>query len=294
MCTGIFIKTEDGKIIFSRTLEFGRILKTKIYKSYSVKGVQYADTEKVILIDGVNKYGLAVMALWFPKYAKYSKYNEAGYINLNSWDLVKYILDNYKKISDIPIDKIRIKKSKFTEWNQEIPLHWMVADRYGNCVVWEPLNDGVITSVDNSKYKVLTNSPSFVEHISSLKKYHYLSRDDKQQSVSEGSGGLGLPGDYTSESRFIKAHFLVSMIYTPKNVDDGIVQSNKILNNFDIPIGTVYNPETKYSETTQYKVIYDLSNFEIYFDDMMTYSDSNTSTYIIIFILFLLLFVNLL
>jgi len=84
---------------------------------------------------------------------------------------------------------------------------------------------------------------------------------NKPNSFSEGSGAIGLPGDNTSQSRFIRAHFYNENIPIPKNSKIGMERLLRVLHNFDIPLGSVIDKKTNEKEITEYTVCYDINNF---------------------------------
>jgi penicillin V acylase-like amidase (Ntn superfamily) len=89
--------------------------------------------------------------------------------------------------------------------------------------------------------------------------------NSEKKNISEGTGMLGLPGDFTSISRFIRLNVFQQFHDEPKNVLDGISTSFHILNNFDIVKGFVIDKKTKVEEFTQYTIVYDLGHFDGWF-----------------------------
>jgi choloylglycine hydrolase len=113
---------------------------------------------------------------------------------------------------------------------------------------------------------ISANSPTYPEHLISLQAYPDFSQyDSEKKHISEGTGMLGLPGDFTSISRFVRLNVFQQFHDEPKNVLDGIATSFHILNNFDIVKGFVIDKKTKIKEFTQYTTVYDLGNFDGWF-----------------------------
>lgn len=89
-----------------------------------------------------------------------------------------------------------------------------MCDTSGQCVVLETKNKKLVHY--ENKNKVITNSPSFPEQIENLQNYPDLSKYNKPGSMSQGSGAVGLPGDTTALSRFVRANFYNENIITPQ------------------------------------------------------------------------------
>ena len=140
--------------------------------------------------------------------------------------------------------------------NIPFSMHWIVCDKKGNCGVIE-VKDKEVVFYDNP-YNVITNSPEFPQHVKNLEQFRFLSPYNKPNSISEGTGALGLPGDNTSQSRFIRAHFYRENMPPPSN---GMEVLLRVLHNFDIPLGSVVDKKTHDKEVTEYTVCYDLNNF---------------------------------
>ena len=98
MCTGIFIKTKDGKFIFARTLEFGVYLKWKQFCSLNIKGTigHFDNVKEGFMTDGLNSNGLFVGTFFFPHNDKqYPKKEDPNKINLETGDVNLYLLQNF-------------------------------------------------------------------------------------------------------------------------------------------------------------------------------------------------------
>lgn len=265
MCTGIVLRTKNGKIIFARTLEFN--LPIHFYRHNSslfIGTVGYIpNLDKTgYVVDGVNKYGLAIGCFYFPENAEFAKNDKENKINLFTLDVGRYILENCKNINDVInlSSKLNIKES----FVGKIPFsfHWLVVDKSGNCIVLEVKKE--ILTVYNNPYHIITNSPTFPEHVKSLYKYKNLTPLNKKNNIEGGfgTGMLGLPGDSTSISRFIRAWFFTNNVSTPKNSKNGLHTAFNILHNFDIPIGTVIDPRDGKREVTEYTVAYSVNDIK--------------------------------
>ena len=258
MCTGIFIKTQDGKYIFGRTLEFGMyFVWNQICNNRMIATVgRLPNSKNEYMTDGLNKHGLLVGTFFFPHQDKqYANIERDGFINLESGEVTQFLLENYTSVNSVKksVKKINIIETKID--NIPFSMHWIVCDKNGNCGVIEVKNRETVF-YDNP-YHVITNSPEFPQHVKNLERFSFLSPYNKSNSLSEGTGALGLPGDNTSQSRFIRAHFYRENMPPPKDMEALF----RILHNFDIPLGSVVDKKTKEKEVTEYTVCYNLNNF---------------------------------
>jgi choloylglycine hydrolase len=172
--------------------------------------------EKDFLTDGMNEKGLVVGVLYLPGFTEFQQYDpEQHDRSMGPTDLATYVLtqfstvdevrDGLKKLFVVPIPEPAIG-------GIPAPLHLMVADQTGKAIAVEYI-DGEIKVFDNS-LRVLTNAPSFDWHMTNLRNYINLSavalpskkiEDLEFGPIGAGSGLLGLPGDYTPPSRFVRA-----------------------------------------------------------------------------------------
>lgn len=269
MCTGIYIVTQTGQVIFGRTLEFGKSIEYERYSSPDVFGT----LGDGLLVDGLNTRGLAGGTFYFPHYGEFAKEPVPNHVNLNTWEFLQHVLENYGSVAEVvnALPLITVVSSVYPRWGSQVPLHWMLCDTLGECVVIESVA-GELKWYDNKNVGVLTNAPMYPEHVKSLDRYKNLSAKDRPGSISEGTGAVGLPGDFSSVSRFVRAHYLVQNTLPAMDAENGVITAFHILNSFDIPKGTVYDPDTEYYETTQYTIVYDLQGQTAY---KKTYNDLN-------------------
>ena len=262
MCTGIFLKTKNNKYIFARTLEFGLQLNWVQSCTGFIKGTigYFPNDSEGFMTDGVNAYGLFVGTFFYPHYHyEYNKERDPNKINLETGNVNLFLLKSCKSVSDVIaiLGRLNIRESIIK--NTRFSLHWIVCDTTGKCIVIEVKDKQILFY--NNVHNVITNSPDFPNHVSELKNYRYLSKYNKPGSWSEGTGAIGLPGDGSSTSRFVRANFYRKNMVTPKNTKDGIDAILRVLHNFDIPLGTVEDPQTGEKEVTEYTVAYSLNHF---------------------------------
>ena len=305
-CTGLQVKTKDGIYISGRTLEFGIFLPTSavsVPRNYKFVGqtplgggkewtTKYASigliiADNKVILDGVNEKGLSVGMFYLPGYAEYSittKKNQN--ISMSSSDFNQWILSQFKTVAEV---KSAIKKNEaiiskvltpgFPPKVQ--PFHFLVSDKSGKSIVIEPI-EGKLVVYDNP-VGVLTNSPTFDWHMTNLKNYVNLRAENAKDieingdiinSLGQGTGMLGLPGDFTPPSRFIKAVAFSATAIPEKNAQRGVYQVFHLLNNFDIPVGlarTVHKGVI-YSDYTMITTVRDSKNLRFFWK---TYEDQN-------------------
>ena len=122
---------------------------------------------------------------------------------------------------------LTIVEKKLMLLDTVLPLHWILSDRTGSCIVIEPTPEGM--KVYDNKPGVMTNSPEFPWHVTNLRHYIGIST---QQSESKTLGGMtltafkdlerSLPGDYTPPSRFIRAAYLKEHLEPAAHETDGV------------------------------------------------------------------------
>lgn len=297
-CTGILIKTQNGATITGRTLEFGFDVKSNIlvipkgieinflssakdkvgYKMKSKYGfVGMNAVGKNVMVDGVNEAGLYYGAFYFAGFAVYDKWSPSNQSRaVSSEELGNYILGSFATVDEVKegLKNITVVGSYIAEIFGEAPLHYAVTDRSGNSIVIEYSKEG-LKIFDNTVH-IITNNPSYDWHTTNLRNYVNLTPDnvngislngENYTPLSQGSGMLGLPGDASSVSRFVRAAAFVNAALPSKDEEEGVFRAFHILNNFDIPIGLVKQKEqnTTLSEYTVWTSAVDTKNSIYYF-----------------------------
>ena len=272
MCTGILMKTTSGDILFGRTLEYSKKISYSKISNNRLIGIigrskLYGSKNRYIndglLLDGINKYGLCVSIFNFPHMSssgpmsgpvsESTSNSTSNSLKINNTDLSYHLLYNYKNVEEVKnalkdIDIINVKN---------INIHWSVVDNSGKFIIVEIIQNKLY--IFDNKINVITNSPSFPEHLQNLEKYKSANPTKIKGSNTNGTSADILEGLYSSKSRFIRANYLLK--YSEK-ID--FMSVFHILNNFDIPYGTVLDRDGL-SERTVYTVVYDLTNFKVYF-----------------------------
>src|SRR5262249_38858251 len=149
------------------------------------------------------------------------------------WELPSYILSQFSTIDEVKkgLNEVAVIGVNAPEMgNQVPPLHYIVHDAQGNSLVIEYTKGGLKT-YDNP-LGVITNSPTFEWHMINVGNF-----------VGQGTGLLGMPGDFTPQSRFIRAAVFSQGEIPSVTGTDGVFHAFHILNQFDIPKGSVQGKE---------------------------------------------------
>jgi len=303
-CTGIAFQTADGARLQARTIEWAeydlnsklvilpRGMKNTSYTSHGKNGLSWtnrygaAGASTVMdefITEGVNEKGLSAGIFFFPHYGSLAPYNpRKAHKSVSDAELVRWLLTNFatvdealkglKKIDIVPIAPPDANGVSNTG-------HWRLADATGRSVVLEITDKGKRHVYEN-KLGVLTNSPAFPWQAANLNNYVNLrpGAADAQTingvdifPFGAGSGALGLPGDITPPSRFVRAFFWLHSAPTPADAKAGVLQAFHILNNFDIPTGSEFAPGAKIPalpSATQWTSVTDTTNPAFYYRTM--------------------------
>lgn len=296
-CTGIRLKPGDGSIIAARTMEFAADLRSNIvviprrydYQGtapgnkpglkwttrYGVAGANGFDLP--LIVDGLNERGLAVGVFYFPGYAQYQSVSPAELNRaLGPWELPTYLLTTCASVDEAlaALDGVRVGAAIEDHLGFAPPCHYLINDSLGRCVVVEYV-DGKLKTYDNV-LGVMSNSPTFDWHLTNLRNYVNLTvtnvppvaiGDLKLSGFGQGTGTLGLPGDFTPPSRFVRAAFFSQSALPVATAQEGVEQAFHLLNQFDIPKGIARGQEDGHTvaDYTLWTSAADLTNRRYYF-----------------------------
>jgi choloylglycine hydrolase len=299
-CTSMIFKAEDGTRIYARTMEWGAsdlhsemvlVPRSTAFSSALGGGKTGAAWKNPVgyvgvnagglpyATDGMNEAGLTVGVLFFPGFAGYQdvKPDELP-TTISNIDFANYILGNFKTVDEAraAIPKLRVVRNLDIEkeFGTPLPLHYVISDATGASLIVEYMN-GEMRMFDN-KVGAMTNSPNYDWHLLNLRNYANLTpqaappRSIDGVSLAPfgaGSGMLGLPGDFTPPSRFIRAVAFVNAMAPAKDAADAVNAASRMLNNFDIPKGLVRegNAEDFHLGYTQWSVIGDMTHKVYYY-----------------------------
>lgn len=285
MCTGIRLECANG-VVAGRTCEFGFVLDydalfLPVGTEYTAaipgsSGKSWTSTHAVMgmatfgcmtIMDGVNDAGLMAGAFYFAGQAHYADVAQTDASRaVNPSEVPHYILANCATMDEAiaAVAGITVVDVPVHGWGPAAPpLHYQIIDAQGRHVAVEPTQAGSLQITENPT-GAFTNSPDLPFHLLNLTQYMNISPETVQQSdvfgaavtaTGMGSGGLGLPGDYSPPSRFVRAAFFSANHPTPATTIDGVQELFHLLNVFDIPMGAAKVGDT--SDFTQMTVVRD-------------------------------------
>ncbi len=183
-------------------------------RHYAMIGMAFCQNDYPLYYDATNEKGLSVAGLNFPKNACY-KDADPNKENVAPFEFIPYILADCKSVEEArkKLKNVNLYCENFSNELPHSPLHWIISDRDESVTV-EPLASGL--KVYDNPVGVLTNNPPFDFHMLNLANYINLTRDEPTNRFakdfdlapySRGMGAIGLPGDLSSASRFVKATF---------------------------------------------------------------------------------------
>ena len=214
----------------------------KLEHHYAMIGMATVSDNYPLYYEATNEKGLSLAGLNFPQNAVYYPFQE-NKDNITPFELIPWILGQCASVSQVEIllNNMNLWNEPFSKEFPLSPLHWILADRE-RCLVLEPMADGV--KIHDNPIGILTNNPPFDFHMYNLASHMQVSpmppenRFSKQiplKPFSLGMGSIGLPGDMSSPSRFVKAAF------TKLNSRSGDSESESISQFFHI-LGSVSQP----------------------------------------------------
>jgi choloylglycine hydrolase len=296
-CTGITIKPKDGSIIFARTLEFASDLESNVIivprgkeyvgtapgdkpglhwlTKYGTVGVNAFDMP--VVVDGINEQGLSVGLFYFPGFAKYQDVKAGGSSKaLAPWEIGSFLLGTCADVKEAvaAIKSVLVGEVVQKHMGFVPPVHVIVTDASGSSVVLEYVG-GELT-VHANPLGVMSNAPTFDWHMTNLSNYVIVSPKNIEKidlagkeikGLGQGSGMLGLPGDFTPPSRFVRAVAFSKTALPVEQAKDGVLQAFHILNQFDIPKGAARGVEqgNDVADYTLWTSAADLKNLRYYF-----------------------------
>ena len=230
MCTAATYKTKD--FYFGRTLDYEFSYGEEItitprnyifhYHSmgimkshYAMIGVAHVAKDYPLYYDAVNEKGLGMAGLNFVGNADYKEAVQ-GKNNVASYEFIPWILSQCATVKEarVLLGRMNITNIPFSKELPVAQLHWLIADSE-EAVTVEAMKDGI--QVCDNPVGVLTNNPPFSQQMLQLNNYMCLSPKTPQNHFcsklplapySRGMGAIGLPGDLSSESRFVRASFV--------------------------------------------------------------------------------------
>lgn len=297
-CTGITLRPTDGGCIVARTIEWGGSDLNSRYVVVPRGHVQYSFApdggrgmrfmarygyvglsveREEFVAEGLNEEGLSAGLFYFPGYGGYEAFSPARRdSSMADLQLVAWVLGSCRTVDEVEAVVRRVHVVSIDP--RASTAHWRFADATGRQIVLE-IVDGVPHFYRN-ELGVLTNSPGFEWQLTNLNNYVNLHAGPApdQQLGSEalapfgaGSGMLGLPGDVTPPSRFVRASFYQASARPCATAEEAVMQGFRILNNFDIPIGVEFAAGEKVPDipsATQWTSATDMAGRRLYYRTM--------------------------
>ena len=264
MCTAVTYQTKDH--YFGRTLDleysyreevvvtprkFPLVFRTKgrMDSHYAIIGMAMAVNSYPLYYEAANEHGLAMAGLNFPGNAHY--FDEMpGKDNIAPFEFIPWILGQCKDLAQARelLGSINLCNIHFSEEFPLSPLHWIIADRSGAITV-ESVAEGL--KIYENPVGVLTNNPPFDYHMTHLREYLNLTHAEPENRFggleltpySKGMGAIGLPGDLSSASRFVRAAFVKLNSLSGEGEQESVSQFFHILGAVDQQRGCVRLPD---------------------------------------------------
>lgn len=298
-CTAFSLKAADGTIIATRSMEFGVDLQYDLivvprnhpYASpgpngaeglawktrYGFVGVAQFGKDYGIS-DGMNEKGLGFGMLWFEADMKWQdvapgeERTALAQLLMGDW-----LLGNFASVEDVRRELPKIKVFHYTDPATKLSptVHFIVYDAQGGCIVIEYENGGC--SVYDDPLGIMTNAPRFPWQLANLRQYAGMSTESPAAfsmsgmtfaPTGHGAGMIGLPGDLTPPSRFVRLGVLTRFADVQPDAAKTLNLAEHVISSFDIPRGLVTDTMPDKSvrkETTQWIVFRDLTNRVLYF-----------------------------
>ena len=302
-CTGIVLRSADGGTVPARTMEFafdinsnilaipaGTEIETLIMDpdntgftftaKYGFLGANGLD--KQIVFDGLNTQGLYFGAFYFAQNAQFGTVSDENRDRaVSSEEMGNWVLGQFATVDEVvaALPSIEVVGSYIEEISGFAPFHYAVTDRTGASVVIEYTKDGM--KVHQNTVNVVTNNPTYDWHLTNLANYVGLQPRNVEaievgtQSIrpfGQGSGMLGLPGDMTSPTRFVRAVAFANTSLPSETTDEAIFKAFHILNVFDIPKGAIReaDPNVPLTDYTLWTSAADTLNIVYYYKTYIT------------------------
>ena len=271
MCTAATYKAGDA--YFGRTLDYEfsygdeititprnyefHFRHTKDIKShYAIIGMAHIAENYPLYYDAINEMGVGIAGLNFVGNAVYPEPSEDKTC-VAQFELIPWILCQCKSVEEARklLCGASIVCTSFSEKLQSAQLHWIIADKNSSIVV-ESTADGM--HIYDNPVGVLTNNPPFPTQMFNLNNYMNLSPKQPENKFSEslelnaysrGMGAMGLPGDLSSASRFVRVTFTKMNSISNSNEADAVGQFFHILGSVDQQRGCCEVTDGKYEIT---------------------------------------------
>lgn len=201
-------------VITPRNFPFNFRLEKPKETHYAIIGMAAVADSYPLYFDATNEKGLSMAGLNFPETADYEEPMEDKH-NIGVFELIPWVLGSCTSVDEAKdlLQKTNVVAMDFNKEYRSVPLHWMISDRDYSITV-ECVEDGF--KIYYNPVHVLTNNPTFPMQMFNLNNYMSLTREEPETRFAEGfnfykysrgMGALGMPGDLSSMSRFVRGAF---------------------------------------------------------------------------------------
>lgn len=282
-CTAFQLRSGDGAWIYFRSMEFGFQFDSKVLvvprgtamtgtapggagmkwtTTYGVVGCN-VNIAPTIVADGMNERGLAIGMLYLPGYAQFSPPDAAKLDRtLGSWEVGLYLLSTCATVEEVVTalrsGRVYVAEQEFPPFKMPLPVHLAISDGTGRMVIAEWV--GGTLALHENPLGVLTNSPPFDWQQINVSNYVNLSAVNVPQftlgektieNFGQGTGALGIPGDFSPPSRFVRAALFSHWATPPKGANETVNLGFHVLNGFDIFDGAVVTDTARQTANTK-------------------------------------------
>lgn len=261
MCTAVTYKTKNHYFgrnldleysyhetvtVVPRNYPFEFRMAGAVKSHYAMIGMAFVADGYPLYYDATNEKGLSMAGLNFPDNAFYGEPAE-GKDNISPFELIPWILGKCADVGEAKalLERINIVNIDFSPELPLSPLHWMISDRNASVAV-EAVRDGL--KIYDNPVGVLTNNPTFDYHMINLTNYMHLTPHAPENRLSaaldlkrysRAMGAIGLPGDLSSASRFVRAAYTKLNSACDETEASSVGQFFHILNSVAMPRGSV-------------------------------------------------------
>lgn len=302
-CTAIDLVAADKAVIAGRTMEWAfdmqwalvslpkgtrvamsappglNLPATTLSSKYAVVGVKPAIIPGDTLLEGQNAAGLGMSGNFLPGFTEYQTVTSQDKSYVSILGFGAWALGQFATVGELrqALPGIKVWADNSLQSGPTPPtIHFVFTDRSGASIVLEFVS-GQQRLYDNVAH-VLTNAPTYDWHVTNLRNYLNLSTvsvsslkvgDANVTAIGQGSGLVGIPGDYSPPSRFVRSAFLRHYATEPKSADEAIQLVGHMLNTVDIPLGIAQSKDGRQivSDYTQWVSIKDLTNNRLLISD---------------------------
>ena len=271
---------DEAVAITPRNLPFAFRRAGTLQTHYAMVGMAHVADGYPLYYDAVNETGLSMAGLNFPASAVYQP-EQAGRDNVTPFEFIPWLLGQCADLAQARqlLARVSLADIPFSDALPLAPLHWLIADQSG-AIVAEPLAGGL--KIHENPVGVLTNEPPFDYQMFHLNNHMQLTREAPRSSFAEGlelrpyclgMGAMGLPGDLSSASGFVRAAFTRLNSVSGPSEEESVSQFFHILGSVAQTRGCARAGEDRY-EITVYSSCCSMDRGVYYYT---TYENSQVS-----------------